>query len=465
MSTISGLGSAQVTAQLAQVEARQKAPITNLGNQISGEKTSISAWGTISGAISTLSNALAGIKNTSTINNRSVKSTTATVATATAAIGAQAGTYNLTGVTLAKPQEIYSSMLGSGGATLSGGAGALTFTLKSGKTETVSVGSGSLTLNGIAANINKAAGGVQASVIGTATGARLVFTSSATGSSAAFSVAGTGALAQFNYAPGSSATTETLAQTAANAALSLNGVPITSASNTISSAVSGVTISLVGSGNSTISVSSAPTALSGAVSSVATSLNAALSAIAKETAYVPPSSGSSSSTAKSGPLLGNFTASNLSNQMLTAVSAAAASGLSANTIGLTVSSAGAVSFNSSAFATAYASNPTAVQSLVGQIYKTLDSISTAAIGGSGSPTSTSASGTTTKSTGFIGAQTTSEQSTVTSLNAQIAQITKENNAQLQILIAQYTASENTSAAASITQSYLSIFTGTSTSSG
>ena len=462
MSTVSNLGSSQISSQVAQVEARLQAPITALDNQITADKANISAWGNISGTVSTLAKSLTGISNVATLNNRSVSSTLTTVATATAAIGAQAGTYSLTGVTLAKTQEIYSAVQGSAAAALSGGAGSLSFTLNNGKTEHVSVGSGSLTLNGIAAAINKPADGVQASVIGTATGARLVLQGSATGSSQAFSVVGTGALAKFNYAPGSAGTTEVLAQHASNAALSINGVPVTSTSNTLTTAIPGVTLSLVGSGASTVTVSSAPTALSSAVGAVATSLNAALSTIAKEIAYVPPSTSSASGTAKSGPLLGNFTATDLSNQLLTAVSGAAASGLSANAIGFTVSTTGTVSYNSASFAAAYAKNPTAVQALVGQIYQSLNSISTGAIGGSGSATHNS--GTTSKFTGAIGAQTASLQGGITALESQITQLSKDNNQQINQLVREYTAAENASTAASVTQSYLSIFTSTGNNS-
>ena len=469
MSTVSSLGSAQISSEITQVEARLEVPVTVLNDQSKTDSADISAWGSISGAVSTLSKSLAGISDVSSINNRTVASTTTTVATATASTTAQTGTYAISGVTLATSQEIYSGLLGSGNAKLTGGAGSLTIDFPNSltssgkpKTETVAVGSGSLTLNGVAAAINKVAGGVKASVLGTSTSARLVLQSSATGSSQAFTVAGTGALAQFSYTS-STPGTETSAETAADAQFSVNGVPVTSATNTVSSAISGVTLTLAGKGSSTITVGSAPTALSSAVSSVATSLNSALSAIAKEIAFVPASSATSSASASasaqkatSGPLLGNFTATNLSDQLLTAVSGAAASGMTANSIGLTVSSAGAVTFNAGTFATAYAQNPTAVQSLVTQVYKTLDGISTAAIGGSGS--STNITGTTSKSTGSIGAQTASLQSSITSLASQAAQITKENNAQLEILVQEYTVAENASTQASITQSYLDIFT-------
>jgi flagellar hook-associated protein 2 len=231
-------------------------------------------------------------------------------------------------------------------------------------------------------------------------------------------------------------------------------VPVTSTSNTLASTITGLTINLTGSSSgtaaTTISVSSAPTALSGALSSVATSLNSAISSIAKEIKFVPPpKTGSASASApKSGPLLGNFTATNLSNQLLTAVSGAAASGLSANAIGLKVSSAGAVSFDSATFASAYATNPTGVQALVADIYTALNNLTTAAIGGSANGV---------KTTGSIGGQTDALNAQVTSINQQIAQITKGNNAQLSILIQEYTAAENAASRANITQAYLSVF--------
>jgi flagellar hook-associated protein 2 len=451
MSGVTTLGSAQISSEIAQVEARLQAPVTQLQNEQATDKAEISAWGAISGTVSSLSTSLAGISDISTINNRSAASTLTTVATATAANTAATGTYSLTNVQLAKAQEIYSNVLGSGGASLGTGSGALTFTLKNGKTEQVQVGSGSLTLNGVASAINKVAGGVKASVIGSANGSRLVLQSSATGSSQAFSVSGTGPLAKFDYSS-ASAGSFTNPQPASNAKFSINGVPVTATSNTISTAVSGVTISLTGSGATTLTVSSSPGAIASVLGSVASNLNAAVAAIAKQIAYAPAAASATSSAGTAGPLLGNFTATDLSQQLLTAVSGAAASGATSNTIGLSVSSTGAVTFNSATFATAYAANPTGVTALVDQIYKNLDQVTTGALGSTGN-------------NGTINAQTTSLNDTVTSLSTQITSIDKSNSAQLQILLQEYTTAESASTAASITESYLSIFNSNSTSSG
>jgi flagellar hook-associated protein 2 len=246
-------------------------------------------------------------------------------------------------------------------------------------------------------------------------------------------------------------------QSARNAALSINGVPITNAGNTLGSAISGVTLTLTGSGSTTVTVADSPAKLTSAVSLVASSLNSALSAIATQIKYVPASTGSGgSATAKAGPLLGNFTATNLSSQLLTAVSGAAASGISAAGIGLSISSTGTVTFSSATFSSAFAKNPTAVQSLVTQIYATLDGITTAATGTSaGSSTGTSS----TSSTGSIGAQTSSLNAAITSIDSQITQINKQNNAQLEILVSEYSAAEAESTSAQVSAAYLSIFTG------
>ena len=459
MSTVSSLSSSAVNSEIATVTKRLEAPITNLQNQISSDKANISAWGSISGAVSSLSDSLANIKTLSTINSRAVTSSNTATATATVSATAATGTFNLTNISLAKGQELYSGLISSAASTLSGGAGTLAVTLASGKSETISLGSGSMTLNNVAAAINKQAGGVNASIIGTSAGARLVLNSSSTGASAAFSVSGTGALAQFAYSnatPGS----EVLAQTAANASLTLNGIPLTSTTNTLGSAVTGVTISLVSSGNAALSVSSSPAGLSGNLSSVATSLNAAISAIAGETKFAAKSSSAASSaSAKTGPLLGNFSATNLKNQLMSAVSTLESSGLSANAIGLSITSTGGVSFNSTAFSSAYAKNPASVGSLVSKLYTSLSNIAASAIGNSGT---SSTSGT--SITGFISAQTTSLNDSINSIDQQITLMTQQSSATLKSLAAQYTTAENTASSASITRAYLSVFLGSSSSS-
>jgi flagellar hook-associated protein 2 len=457
--SISSLTSSAISSEISSYETMLAAPITKMETQITGEKAQISVWGSISGAISSLSDALAGIKDVSSIDSKSVNSSNKSVATLTADNSASSATYNLTNVKLAQGQEIYSSLQGSSNATLSGGKGALVFTMGSGKNETVSIGSGSLTLNDVAAAINKQGGGVKANVIGTSAGARLVMESGGTGASAAFTVTGTGALSQFAFNPSSSSVNagETMAQTAQDASFTLNGVPIISATNTLSSTISGVTLTLAGSGTTSLSVSSSPSNFSTSVQSVATSLNKAISLIATATKYVPASSANGSASA--GILLGNFSATELKNELVTSVSGLVASGVSAGAIGLSVSGSGAVSFNATSFANEYATNSTAVEKLVSTLYKSLNSISTSAIGGS----AVGSSGGTKTTSGFISAQTTSLNAIITSLDTQVKQQTKASSAALKRMEAAYSVAESKASSASITESYLSIFNSSSSS--
>ncbi|HTJ88548.1 MAG TPA: flagellar filament capping protein FliD, partial [Acidocella sp.] len=480
-SSVSGLGSSQITSELDTYEQRLQAPITQLDNQITTDKADISAWGTIQGSISTLSTALSGIKDLSTINTRTASVGTSGFFTATASSAAQTGTYNVAVKALATVQEIYSSTKATGSASASanigtGSSGTLTFTIGTGskaKTETVTVGSGSMTLNGIASAINKVAGGVKAGVVSTANGAELTLQSSATGSSQAFTVSGTAgtALAKFDYLKSSATASAkssanssgymTRTQTAGDSSLTINGVPITATSNKLSSAMAGVSLTLTGKGSSTLTIGSSTTGISSAVGKVATDLNAALATISKETYWAGSSTSTSSASAsasassakKTGALAGNYTAESISTQLLSAVSGAAASGMTSNSIGLTVSSTGAVALNSTTFASAYAKNPTAVQNLLGQIYTGLSTATKQALGSS---TSTSTSGTSAVNTvgeGTIAAQTKSYQNTVTSLNSEISQMEKTDTTELENVAAAYSAAESAATNASITSMY------------
>jgi flagellar hook-associated protein 2 len=111
--SVSALGSAQINSEITSVETRLNAPIKQLESQQTTEKADISAWGTIKGSVSSLSGALAGISNIASLSDRSVTTSGSSIATATVTNSATTGAYDLTNVTLAKAQEIYSSVLSS----------------------------------------------------------------------------------------------------------------------------------------------------------------------------------------------------------------------------------------------------------------------------------------------------------------------------------------------------------------
>ena len=145
----------------------------------------------------------------------------------------------------------------------------------------VAIDSSNNTLNGIRDAINASSSntGVSATVVQDSSGARLALTSKNTGAANAISVAvsetgttgftsATGdpansdntGLSSLAYVSGA-ATNLTQAQAAADASLTINGIAITSASNAVSTAVTGLTINLNKAGDTTVAVGRDTTAI------------------------------------------------------------------------------------------------------------------------------------------------------------------------------------------------------------
>lgn len=448
-SAISTLSQQQISSLLQSEQKKLQQPIQNWQSQIQTDQTQLSAWGKISGAISSLDTAVGNIADPSSFNNRSATSSNESAATATVTKSATPGQYDLSHITLAKTQSLYSPSYASASATLgSGSSGTLTFSLANGQSETVSVSSTNNNLNGIAQAINQKSGGlISASVVGGSTGDRLVFTGNQTGSQESFTVAGTGGLSGLSYT-GSGSGTLTQARAATNATLQVNGVPISSNSNTLTSAIPNGSVTLTGSGSTAVSVNVDASKLSDSVSSVISKINSAVSTVKKETAF---NKGSGSSSTQSGPLLGNYSASNLSNQLLSAVSGLSTGSLSGRDIGITVSKDGALSFDSALFASAFKSNPSGVNALVTQLHDRMHTVTQGALGAS--------------SNGFISSRKDSLNQSISSLQSEISQQNDFVNQQMQIYAQQYGQLQSKQNALTVQSNYLSLLTGSGSKNG
>lgn len=151
-------------------------------------------------------------------------------------------------------------------------------------TLTIDVTNGSLT--GIAAAINAARSGVTASVVTDANGEAYLSLKGETGTAKAFSLTAddpASALAQFNVGP--DATDMKEMSTAGNAALTVDGIPVERASNSISDLVAGVKLDLVGTSTTPVTLSSTtPTAaLTNAVEDVVFTYNSLMAELKKQT--------------------------------------------------------------------------------------------------------------------------------------------------------------------------------------
>ncbi len=213
-------------------------------------------------------------------------------------------------------------------------------TIKSATTSTISIAAGSDTPAGIVAAVNTAGAGVTAQLVNTgdaSTPYKVVLTGTS-GKYNAFSVSSSSSGINF----------DTALQTASNASLTVDGIAISSSSNTVSSAIPGVTLNLLAtnSSNATLSLSNDTSAAKTKITALVTAYNDAMDLFDELT------NPKSTLATYGGTMVGNSTMNTLRSQLRTLVtqdsSTASASGtLSAlRDIGVEIDSHGKLTTNS-----------------------------------------------------------------------------------------------------------------------
>ncbi len=360
-----------VSELVAATEDPQQTLINNQTQQVTSQ---ISSLGTLKGALSTFQSALAALDTPNAFQLETANSSDSAAFTATASSGAATGTYNVAVTALATSQQLLSNAVT--GSTI--GTGTLQLSL-GGTSFNVTVNSSNDTLQGLAASINSAAGnpGITATVLQGSSGSYLLLSSSQTGAANTISVTetdgGTG-LSAFTYGTGNTGnyTQEAAAQ---NAAFSISGVNFSSPSNTVTSAVSGVTLTLLGTTpNSSSSASTSASATPPATLTIGTDTATIESNIQTfVTAYNTLQStmaqlGSfDTSTGTAGPMMDDPALEGIQNQVQQALYSIVDTGSSTyNTlasIGITTNSDGSLSVNSATLSAALSSNFSAVSQL------------------------------------------------------------------------------------------------------
>lgn len=299
----SGLNISSIVSSLtSSFGAAQTNQLTNQQNTLDAQ---VSAYGTFTAALDTLKLAVPALQDPKLLAGFTVAVADKTIATATTSSSAVAGQYSLLVNNLATSATLTSAPIQSTAAAL--GTGTLTIAV-GGASTSITIDSTNSSLAGIAAAINSATNnpGVSASIINTTAGSRLVITGTATGAANAITVTpsgGDGGLASL-------ALTQTRA--AQDASFSINGFPATSASNVVSTAITGVTINLLqpsaAATPTTLTVSPDTTAAQAYIDKFVTAVNGVLSSIQTLTGYDP-------STQTAGPLNGNATLQSFQNQL------------------------------------------------------------------------------------------------------------------------------------------------------
>lgn len=380
-----GIGSGlDVNAIVTSLMAIEQKPLRAVTTQKTAYQTQISAYGTMKSALSSFQAAVKTLSSASSFNAQTVTSANTSVFTATSNGSSTIGDYAVTVSQLAKSQKLaltgfpnVTDPVGTGTLTISFGTftpAAVTpttpasFAANAAKADvTISIDSSNNTLAGVRDAINASNSTVSASIVNNGTSNQLVITSKDTGevNSLKISVADsdgnntdTAGLSQLAYDPAASTGTGknlTQMQAAKNALLDIDGIAIVKASNSISDAISGVTLNLlsVSAGvSANLSVSSNKDSVKTSVSAFVDAYNKLDTTLRSLTKYDPAGT-------TSGVLLGDATARAVINQIKSVMTKAISSSGSINTlgqIGVSFQSTGQLSLDSTKLASAMTSN-------------------------------------------------------------------------------------------------------------
>lgn len=235
----------------------ERQPLTKAEQEKTKLNTKISSMGSVSSLVDSLKTALSNLKKPEKFEAKAAKSSDTTVATASADATAVAGSFSLVVSQLAQSHKALSSAFADK-ATSPVGAGTLTIANGASESFAVTVDADD-TLEQVQNAINAASGnfGVTAAIIYDGSQYRLSLTAADTGTNYALTASTVDADGNNTDTSGLSRLASanlTTTQTAQNATGTLDGVAISSNSNTLTGTISGVTLNLVKAGSSTISV-------------------------------------------------------------------------------------------------------------------------------------------------------------------------------------------------------------------
>ncbi len=326
MATISSLGvgsgGLDTKSIVAQLVALEKAPLAGIQLKAATVNARISAFGQIKSLISTLADAASTLNSLTTFNAVTATSSDNTAVTAAAVGGTAANSFSVKVDSLAKAQSTASAAL----LPVGGALGAGTLRLQLGKWTVVPASftpqigvapvditvSATDTVTDIASKINGAGAGVTATVLNDVSGQRLLLRSSSTGADAGFQLT---VLTDADGAPADASGLSRLVVGSSilygeNAAIRINDIAVSSATNTFTNVVSGVTLKAVAPNATAVQVDVAPnkSTITDAVNKFVAAYNKVNDSINELTKYEP-------ATKATGMLQGDSTAIGLQNAL------------------------------------------------------------------------------------------------------------------------------------------------------
>ncbi|MCC7549325.1 MAG: flagellar filament capping protein FliD [Burkholderiales bacterium] len=403
-----GVGSnLDVNSIVTQLMAIEQRPRLLLDAKEADYRARLSAYGQLRSALAALQTSVRGLTDPAKFLTRTATTGDASIASATATASASNATYDIAVSKLAQQQSL--STAGQASSTAAIGTGAetiLTFqfgtisggTLDAGKytgatytqngtvaTGTVKIDSTNNSLQGIRDAINAANIGVTASIlnVGGTDPFRLVLQSTGGGAAGSMKITATGDSAIAGLLAHDPAGAQNLIQTVEgqDAALTINGLSVSSPTNTLSEAIQGVKLTLAKEGTTSVTVSQDSTGAQATVQGLVKAYNELVGQIRSLT-------GVDTENNTAGPLVGDSAARTVQRQLREALSGALPNNGQTvrvlSQVGVTFQKDGTLAFDSGKFSQAVASDAAAVGRLFGSGGAASDSL--IRVVGSGSAT-------------------------------------------------------------------------------
>lgn len=399
----SGLDINGIVAKLMAVESQ---PLRALDTKEAAYQAKLSAYGTLSGALSSFQSAVQGLNDPAKFQSLKASSSDSAVASASASSIAAAGIYALDISKIAQSQKLVaagktstSAAIGLGGTTtltfdfgtISGtltpyapstGTGGTysgaTFTSNGSGIKTVTIDATNNSLTGIRDAINNAKIGVTASIVndGGASPYRLVLSSDNAGSSNSLKIGVSGDAtisALLSHDPtGVVGTAQNLQQTliGQNTEMTVNGVFISKTNSTLTDVIPGVTLSALKIGTSTISVTQNSSGVTSAVDAFIKGYNDLAKTLKDSSSYDP-------ATKKAGILQGDASVRTIQSQIRALLGRSLTGNLAytnLSQVGITLQKDSSLALDSAKLQAALAANPVDLAAVFSATGKTSDSL-------------------------------------------------------------------------------------------
>lgn len=402
----SGLDVNGIVTKLMAVESQ---PLKALDTKEAAYQAKLSAYGTLSGALSAFQSAVQGLSDPAKFQSLNASSSDPTVASASASSIAVAGSYALDISKIAQSQKLVaagktstSTAIGLGGATTltfdfgtisgaltpyvpatgTGGtyapAPATTFLSNGSGAKTVTIDATNNSLTGIRDAINTAKIGVTASIVndGGASPYRLVLSSDNAGSSNSLKIGVSGDAtisALLSHDPtGVVGTTQNLQQTLVgqNTEMTVNGVFVSKTSGTLTDVIPGVTLNALKVGTSTVSVTQNSSGVTSAVDAFIKGYNDLAKTLKDSSSYDP-------ATRKAGILQGDASVRTIQSQIRALLGRSLTGNLAYTNfsqVGITLQRDGSLALDSAKLQTALTTNPVDLAAVFSATGKASDSL-------------------------------------------------------------------------------------------